>query len=52
LRFAQLWRNQAFLYGVRVDAVVNLGQRALEVPFQRCRPRFIVLETLEFLDEV
>ena len=35
-----------------MDAVVDLGQRALEVPFQRCGARFFILEALKFLDQV
>jgi len=35
LRPGQGRRDQAFLDGVGVDLVVDLGQRALEVPFKR-----------------
>ena len=35
-----------------MDAVVDFGQCALETPFQRCRPRLFILESLELLDEV
>jgi hypothetical protein len=37
---------------VRMDAVVDLGQRVLEVPFLRHGARLFVLEALEFLDQV
>ena len=45
-------RNQTFLDGVRVNTVVDLGQRALEIPFQRRGSRFFILEALKFLDQV
>ena len=35
-----------------MNAVVDLGQRTLEVPFQRCGARFFILEALKFLDQV
>jgi len=47
-----LWWDQQFLDGIGVDAIVDFGQCALEVPFQRRSACFFVLEALEFLDEV
>ena len=44
--------NEVCLDGVGVDAVVELGQGALEVPREREAAVFVVLEPLEFLDEV
>jgi hypothetical protein len=43
---------KAFLDGVGVDAVVELGKGAVEVPGQREAAVLVLLETLEFLDEV
>lgn len=41
-----------FTDGVGVDAVVELGEGAVEVPGEGEAAVFVVLETLEFLDEV
>jgi len=35
-----------------VDAVVDLGEGALEVPIELQAVVFLILEALEFLDEV
>ena len=37
--------------GVRVDSIVQLGQRAVEVPGERQAPVLVLLEPLEFLDQ-
>ncbi len=52
LRLGQPGRDQAFLDGVGVYLVVDLGQGALEVPFQCLRARRFVPEALELLDEL
>jgi len=44
--------NERLLDGVCVDAVVDLGESALEVPVELEAVVFLVLEALEFLDEV
>jgi hypothetical protein len=44
--------DQMRLDGVGVDAVVELGQGAVEVPGQRQAAALVFLEALEFLDEV
>jgi hypothetical protein len=44
--------NQMRLDGVGVDAVIQLGQRAVEVPCQRQATIFVFFEPLEFLYEV
>ncbi len=45
-------RDEGFFDGVGVDAVVDLGERALEVPPELETVALVVLETLKFLDEV
>lgn len=45
-------RNQSFPDGVGVDAVINLGERALQVPIEFEPVVFFFLEAAEFLDEV
>lgn len=52
LRLGQERWNQVFLDGVGVDFIIDLGKRALEVPFQCCGARLFVLEALELLDKV
>lgn len=48
----QLAWDEVFLDGIGMNAVVDLGQGALEIPFQGSRTGFLVLEALEFLDEI
>ena len=48
--FAQLGRNEVSLDGVGVDAVVDPGEVAADVPTERLA--LLLLEALEFLDEV
>ena len=50
LRFAQLRRDEVSLDGVGVDAVVDLGEIAADVPAESLALGF--LEPLKFLDEV
>ena len=45
-------RNQVRFDGVGVDAVVELGKGAIQVPGEGEAAVFIFLETLELLDEV
>lgn len=45
-------RDEVGLDRVSVDAVVDLGERAVEIPGKRKTPIFILFETLEFLDQV
>ena len=45
-------RDEGVLDGVGVDAVVDLGEGALEVPIQLEVVIFVVFEALEFLDEI
>jgi len=45
-------RNQVRLHCVGVDAIIQLRQRAVEVPRQREPAAFVLLEPLEFLDEI
>ncbi len=45
-------REERFLDGVGVYAVVDLGEGALEVPPELEAIVFVVLEALEYLDEV
>ena len=45
-------RDEGLFDGVGVDAVVDLGEGALEVPPELETVVFVVLETLKFLDEV
>ena len=47
-----LRRDQVGLDGVGVDAVVELGKGAIEVPGKGKPPVFVILESLELLDEV
>ncbi len=47
-----LGRDEVCLDGVGVEAVVDLGQSAIEIPSERETSVFILLEPLEFLDEV
>lgn len=52
LRGRQARRDQTLFDGVGVNPVIDLGQRALEAPFQRGEAGFFILEALEFLDEI
>lgn len=52
LRRRDLHGEQGFLDGVGVNAIVDLGQCALKVPFQPEPVVFRILEALEFRDEV
>lgn len=52
LRLGDGGRDEGVLDGVCVDAVVDLGERALEVPIEFEAVVFLILEALEFLDEV
>jgi len=45
-------RDERFFDGVGVDAVVDPGEGALEVPAELEAVVFVVLEALEFPDEV
>lgn len=45
-------REEGLLDGVGVDPVVDLGERALEVPAELETVVLVILEPLEFLDEV
>ena len=45
-------RDEVGFDGIGVDAVVELGEGAVEIPSQREAVAFVVLEALEFLDEV
>ena len=45
-------RDDVRLNGVGMDAVVQLGQRAVEVPAQRRAAVFVFFKTLKFLDKV
>ena len=45
-------RKEGLLDGVGVDAVIDFGEGALEIPIQLQAVVFIVLEALEFPDEV
>ena len=45
-------RDEGVLDGVGVDAGVDLGEGALKVPIELQAVVFVVLEALEFLDEV
>ena len=45
-------RDECFFDGIGVDAVIDLGEGALEVPVKLEAVVFVVLEALEFLDEV
>ena len=50
LRLVQLWRDEVGLDGIRVDAVVDAGEVAADVPTEGLT--LGLLEALEFLDEV
>jgi len=52
LRLGDGGRDEGFLDGVGVDAVIDLRERALEVPAELEAVVFVVLEALELLDEV
>ena len=52
LRGRDLGRDEVRLDGVGVDAVVELGEGAVEIPGEREAAVLVVLEALEFLDEV
>ena len=52
LRRRDLGRDEVGLDGIGVDAVVELGQSAVEIPGEGEATVLIVLEALEFLDEV
>ncbi len=52
LRGRDLRRDEVGLDGVGVDAVVELGEGAVEIPGERKAAAFVLLEPLEFLDEV
>ena len=45
-------RDERVFDGIGVDAVIDLGEGALEVPIELEAVVFLVLEALEFLDEV
>ena len=45
-------RDERFLDGVGVDAVIDLGEGSLEIPAELEAVVFLVLEALEFDDEV
>ena len=52
LRGRDFGRNEVSLHRIGVNAVIQLGQRAIEVPGEGKAATFVVLEPLEFLDEV
>ena len=52
LRRRDLGRNEMGFHRVGVNAVIELGKGAVEVPGERKAAVFVVLEPLEFLDEV
>ena len=52
LRGRDLGRNQVRLHRVGVDAIIQLRQRAVEVPREREPAILVILEPLKFLDEV
>ena len=52
LRLGDGWRDERFLDRVGVDAVVDLGEGALEVPIELEPVVFVILEALKFRDEV
>ena len=52
LGFGDGRRNEGVLDGVGVDAVVDLGEGALEVPIELEPVVFVILEALKFRDEV
>ena len=45
-------RNEVCLYGVGVNAVIELGEGAVEVPGKREAAVFVFFKALELLDEV
>ena len=52
LRLGDGWRDEGFLDRVGMNAVVDLGEGALEVPIQLEAVIFVVFKALEFLDEI
>ena len=52
LRLGNERRNECLFDGVGVDGVVDLGEGPLELPTEFETVVFVVLEALEFLDEV
>src|ERR1035438_6625161 len=52
LRGRRLGRDEAGFHRVGVDAVIQFGQGAVEIPGEGEAAVLIVLEPLEFLDEV
>ena len=44
--------NEMRFEGIGMDAVVEFGKRAIQVPGKRQTSVFVFLETLELLDEV
>lgn len=52
LRRSNFRRDEVCFDGIRVDAVVQLREGAVEVPSERETSVFVILEALEFLDEV
>ncbi len=46
------WRDEGLLYGVGMDAIIDFGKGALEVPLELEPVVLFVLETLELLDEI
>ena len=52
LLFRDARRYERLFDGIGVDAVVDLGEGALEIPAELETVVFVVLEALEFLDEV
>ena len=52
LRFGNGGRDERLLDGVGVDAVIDLRERALEVPPELEAVIFVVLEAAEFFDEI
>ena len=50
LLWGKLWRNQILLDGIRMDAVVDLGQISLDVPAKLFH--LLGLEPLKFLDQI
>ena len=52
LRLGDGWRDESFLGGVGMNAVVELGKGAVEIPRKGEAAVLVFLEPLEFLDEV
>jgi len=46
------WRDERLFDGGGVDAVVDLGERALEIPIELEAAVFVVLEAAEFFDQI